>query len=234
MKRKKNLLIDKVVSYYAERAVVYDETAGYTDEAAEQLRAPIKQRYQKLFAGHDVFEIACGSGYWTKVVGEVAKSVLAIDINQAMLSQAQDRCRHLPHVTFQRADAFRLQEIPNQFTAAFGIWWWSHIPKTEIKTFLAALHSILVPGALVLFSDHLPYEGSRRKVDSDGNVIEHRSLPDGRTFEVVKNCPTETELMSAFRTWADQIEYVARPAEKSWTVIYRTRARESKDTGVMP
>jgi len=223
MKKERASLIDKVVKYYAERAGIYDETAGYNDEVAEELRAPIKDRYRKLFTGHDVLEIACGSGYWTQVVGEIAKSVLAIDINQPMIAHARVRCRQLPQVTFRISDAFSLQGIPGHFTAAFAIWWWSHIPRSEIKTFLAALHSKLIPGALVLFTDQLPCEGPRRRVDADGNVIESRFLPDGRTFEVVKNFPTVAEITEALGTTADNIEYVERPQEKSWTVTYTTR-----------
>jgi hypothetical protein len=37
-------LADDVARYYAARAAVYDETAGYTDPEAERLRAPIKTR----------------------------------------------------------------------------------------------------------------------------------------------------------------------------------------------
>jgi SAM-dependent methyltransferase len=223
MKKNRASLRDRAVEYYAERALVYDETAGYTDEAAEALRFPIKKRYRKLFTGHDVLEIACGSGYWTKVVGEVATSVLATDVNQLMLTNARKRCRHLSRVTFRLCDAYSLKGIPDHFTAAFAIWWWSHIPRSELKIFLATLHKRLVPGALVLFTDQLYYEGPKRRTDADGNIIETRSLPDGRTFEVVKNFPTDKEIREALGEMADKIEYIERPEEKTWTVTYTTR-----------
>ena len=221
MKEPKSLL-KGIVEYYAERADVYDETAGYTNAEAEKLRNPIKERYRRLFAGHDVLEIACGTGYWTQVIGEVAKSLLATDINQSVINLACRRCSDLHNVEFCLADAFSLRGIPNHFTAAVAIWWWSHIPKNAIGTFLNALHSKLVPGAVVLFSDHLSSVFASYRVDADGNNIELRTLPDGRSFEVVKNYPSEREITDALGDSVDNIKYTERPVENSWMLTYTT------------
>ena len=188
-------LIDDVTKYYAERAPVYDETAGYLNPEAEILRIPIKERYREIFRGRNVLEIACGSGYWTPVIGELAKSVMAIDINHDLISMAEDRCKHLPNVRFQITNAYTLDGVPRGFDAAFGFFWWSHIPKEHLQTFLTALHSKLSPGALVMFVDQLRYKGRVRKQDNEGNILEQRVLPDGRSFMIVKNFPTEQEII---------------------------------------
>ena len=217
-------LSDDVSRYYAARGTVYDQTAGYADPASERLREPIKVRYREMFAGHGVLEVACGTGYWTAVIGETAKSVLGTDVNPALVSQAKDRCRRLRNVTFHIADAYTLEGVAEGFTAAFGHWWWSHVPRERIGGFLAALHSKLLGGALVLFVDQLPYDGPVRRQDSAGNTLEQRALPDGRSFEVVKNFPTEAEIRRALADIANDVEYTERPEEKSWSVTYRTKS----------
>jgi demethylmenaquinone methyltransferase/2-methoxy-6-polyprenyl-1,4-benzoquinol methylase len=216
-------LVAATAAYYAARAAVYDETAGYTDLEAEQLRVPIKARYRDMFRGHAVLEIACGTGYWTRTIGEVADSLLATDINPSLIAKARDRCKGLSNVTFQIADAYTFSGVSTGFSAAFGIWWWSHVPLERLSIFLRALHSKLQPGALVLFVDQLPYAGHVRRHDPQGNTIELRSLPDGRSFQIVKNFPTEEGIRKALAGIADNVEYIERPDEKSWNVIYNVR-----------
>jgi SAM-dependent methyltransferase len=216
-------LIDDTSRYYAERAPVYDESAGYNDPAAEQLRAPIKARYRDMFKDHTVLEIACGTGYWTPTIAEAAKLVFAVDINPVLIARAKDRCSHLRNVTFQVADAYTLTDVPTGFSAALGIWWWSHIPRERLAAFLAVLHSRLDAGAFVLFVDQLPYGGHIRRKDANGNTLEQRSLPDGRVFEIVKNFPTEQDIRNALAGVADEVRYIERPDEKSWSVTYRVK-----------
>ncbi len=212
-----------MVRYYAERAPVYDTTAGYADPVAEELRAPIKARYQQLLAGRDVLEIACGTGYWTEVIARSVASVLATDVVPSVLARAKERCAHLANVRFQLADAYSLNGVPGGSTAAFAIWWWSHMPKSRIPEFLAALHSRLVPGAFVLFGDQLRYECEGRRLDEEGNLLEPRVLPDGRRFEIVKNLPSREELVERVAPFADNVRYTEWEDKKNWYLTYDTK-----------
>ncbi|MBD3237430.1 MAG: methyltransferase domain-containing protein [Candidatus Eisenbacteria bacterium] len=224
-------LAEDVARYYAARAPVYDETAGYTDAQAERLREPIQARYRTLFTGHTVLEIACGTGYWTRAIAPAARAVLGIDIHAELLAQARRRCASLPHVAFEVADAYELASIPGGFSAALGIWWWSHVPRERLPAFLDTLHGKLRPGARVLFADQLPYEGHRRRQDPRGNTLEERRLPDGRRFWIVKNFPTEAQIRAALARSAEEIEYRERPDERSWSVRYRLRAAAANRAG---
>ena len=220
---------EETAQYYAARASEYDLSAGYLNQGADHRRVPKKRRYQQLFQGHDVLEIACGTGYWTEVIAKTAKSVVGTDVNSEMISRAQSRCDRLPHVTFQLADAYSLDQVPGTFTAAFAVWWWSHIPKSRVRVFLLSLHRRLIPGAFVLFVDQLEYEVSslsglaaQRHQDSDGNIIEQRVLSDGRDYNIVKNFPMEQELVAALSGLAADIQYRERSEEKHWELTYNS------------
>lgn len=217
---------DEVTRYHAARADVYDETASYLDREAEALREPIKARYRELFKGRDVLEVACGSGYWTRVLAGVAASVFAFDINAEILQKAVERCAGLPNVTFRIADAYTFLGVPTGFDAAVAIFWYSHIPRANIPQFLDALCRVLAPGALVMFIDQLPYEPAFRTMNEAGNVLpEGRALPAGRTFSVIKNFPTEAELRASITPFGEDIAYTARPAEGNWEIVWRVRDR---------
>jgi protein-L-isoaspartate O-methyltransferase len=216
-------MTDEVTRYYAARADVYDETAGYFDRDAEALREPLKDRYRELFKGKNVLEVACGSGYWTRVLGEVAASVFAFDINQEILPKAVERCRDLPNVTFRIADAYTFLGVPTGFDAAVAVWWYSHVPKANLSQFLRALRGVLAPGALVMFNDQLPYEPAVRTTDRHGDTREERTLPDGRRFSVIKNFPSEAELRAAVSPFASEFAYAACPGEGRWEVVWRVK-----------
>lgn len=212
-----------LAEYYNERASVNDVCAGYTNPEAEILREPIKARFREIFKGKRVLDIACGTGYWTTVIGEAVEAVLGIDYSRSLLVQAQKRCRRQPNVSFMEADAYTLKGVPGGFNAAFAHGWWSHIPKKNIKSFLTNLHRKLIPGALVLINDELMYGGFYREQDGEGNTLERRIIPDGRSFMIVKNFPDEQEIRNTLSAFVDDIKYTARPEESHWEVVYRVR-----------
>jgi SAM-dependent methyltransferase len=217
------ILSDEVAKYYAARASEYDLSAGYLDAHAETLRWPLKARFRDVLQGHDVLEIACGTGYWTEVVSATARSVLAVDIDPTMISLARRRLRSATNVRCQVADAYSLDAVSGSFTAAFSHWWWSHVPKSRIRSFLTLLHSKLKPSAFVLFADQLPYDWINRRRDEEGNLVETRILANGVTFEIVKNFPTEEEVTRELDDLAEEVSYQQYPERGYWTVSYKTR-----------
>jgi demethylmenaquinone methyltransferase/2-methoxy-6-polyprenyl-1,4-benzoquinol methylase len=215
-------LADEITRYYAARGPEYDLTAGYADPVAERLRVSIKARYQAVFSGLDVLEIACGTGYWTEVIAQTAKSVLATDINPSLISIARKRLSRFSNVELQVVDAYSLDGVRTGFGAALAIWWWSHIPKSKLRQFLLSLHLKLKPGAFILFIDQLPsaYEGMKRHRDAEGNLLEERVLQDDRKFNIVKNFPSEQEIRGVLRDIAENVRFEKLPNEHSWNVSY--------------
>jgi len=212
-----------VAEYYAARAAEHDLTAGYTDPVAEPLRTPAKVRCRELSRNAGVLEVACGTGYWTEVVAQVARSVLATDVCEGMLALARQRLAAYDNVRFQVADAYSLDGVRGGFNAACAVWWWSYVPKRLIQRFLATLHSRLQPGARVLFVDQLPsaYAPEDQRIDASGDTTEERRAPGGRVYRVVKNFPTEGDVMHALADVATDIEYREFTDECSWSVSYR-------------
>ena len=172
-----------------------------------------------------MLEIACGTGYWTEVIGGVAASVLATDINASMLELARKRCSHLPGVRFQQADAYSLEGVSGDFDAAFANCWWSHIPTLMITKFLAALPSKLESGSIVLFVDQLPTDSGLSAKNAkghkvaDGNRLELRLAPDGKTYEVIKNYPTARELQQLLAGVARDVFY--QEQRGVWSITYK-------------
>jgi hypothetical protein len=99
--------------------------------------------------------------------------------------------------------------------------WWSHIPKATLRTFLARLHRALAPGSTILFIDNTFVAGSSTPLsntDADGNTYQRRELEDGSTHVVLKNFPTEAEIRRTI-TGVDsdvQVEFL----KYYWTLAY--------------
>ncbi|WP_206956924.1 class I SAM-dependent methyltransferase [Trinickia acidisoli] len=208
--------------YYAARAPEYDASVGYGSTAIETALAPLKARLAERLKGLDVLEIACGTGYWTNVAARTARSILAVDFDSTSLGLAQTRMAMHDHVSFHRADAYRLDGVPSEFTGAFGMFWWSHMPHARIGEFLDALHSKLQQGASVTFADQMPYAhtGSRH-TDNHGNAIEERALFDGTRFEIVKNFPTAKQMSQWLERRGRDVEFITDPNSRLWLVNYR-------------
>lgn len=210
------------IRYYAERSHEYDASVGYGKAPVEAGLAPIKAHLTDAIDGRDVLEIACGTGYWTAVAAQVSESLMAVDFDAASLRLAQERLKANRHVSFHRTDAYLLDGVPARFNAAFGMFWWSHMPHARIAQFIDALHSKLAPGSRVVFVDQLPYTHAGARRTDDGNVIEERTLFDGTRHEVVKNFPNAEQIAAQLGNRATAFEHISDPNGRWWLAQYQT------------
>lgn len=184
----------ELIQYYADRAFEYEKT--YQRPERQNDLKTVHSLLKKLLKGHNVLEIACGTGYWTKTIASVAKSIIATDVNLKVLQIARNKKYVCKKVFFIQDNSFSLSQIVGEFSAGFAGFWWSHIKKSKLKSFLKTFHSKLTSGSLVIFIDNLYKEGSSTpisRIDNEGNTYQIRTLEDGRKFEVVKNFPKRNE-----------------------------------------
>lgn len=213
-----------MAAYYARRAEEY-EVIFQKPERQNDLRA-LRTFAVETFAGRNVLEVACGTGYWTQILARSAASVTAIDVNDEVLEIARAKPRTRDNVVFQREDAYTLPSFPQPYSGGLAGFWWSHVPKARLRPFLTGLHRAFAPGATMVFIDNAYVQGSSTPIsrrDADGNTYQRRTLSDGSTYEVLKNFPTEDELRHALHGLASQVRVGFLP--HYWVLTYVPKAR---------
>ena len=210
---------DALRSYYAARAHEYDRIYRKPERQAD-LRA-IERWLPLRLAGKRVLEIACGTGYWTHFLAAVASEVVAIDATPETLAIASARVVDRK-VAFLVADAYDLPPLVT-LEAAFAGFWFSHVPRSRRRAFLAGLGTHLQPGSPVILLDNLFVEGSSTPLarhDEQGDTYQRRRLDDGSMHEVLKNFPSDAELRDAVAGLGTQPSYTVW--DHYWAFEYRT------------
>jgi len=210
--------------YYRENVPYHDECMSYTDNLSmEKLLATIIEKIEKDIIGKDVLEIACGTGNWTQVLSKRARSVVATDINKGYLIEAKKKPYQKDNVVFKVADAYTLDGIDRKFNLAFASDFWSHVPKSKIKSFIKTLHNKLLPGSKAIMIDMLrrpELDKMFSHIDEEENVIQKRTLPNGKEYHVVKNFPTERELANCLKGYAISIKFFEDTELLRWVLSY--------------
>src|SRR6185312_1614063 len=93
-----------LVAYYADRAREYEKIYEKPERQGDLIA--LEGFFQSLFTNKNVFEIACGTGYWTQRIAKAAASVLATDINQAVIDVAKAKAYEKGNVKFDVADIY--------------------------------------------------------------------------------------------------------------------------------
>lgn len=211
-------------AYYARRAAEYERIYARPERQADIAR--LRVDIPAALEGARLLELACGTGWWTPLLAARAATVHAVDASEEVLAIARAKQYPRSNVSFERADAYALPAWPRRFDACFAGFWWSHVPLGRLDAFLDGLHARLAPGAKVIFLDNRYVEASSTPIvrsDAAGNSWQLRRLEDGSTHEVLKNFPTEAEVIGRLGARAREARWSA--LEYYWTVEYRLAAR---------
>ncbi|MEM9664314.1 MAG: class I SAM-dependent methyltransferase [Bacteroidota bacterium] len=212
-----------LLNYYSRRAQEYERVYEKPERQEDLLR--LAESLRQTVSGHDVLEVACGTGYWTERYAAAAHSVLATDASATVLALAKGKPYPPGRVRFALADVYALLASENvaapSWTAAVAAFWWSHVPTARLPAFLSSLHASLEPGAVVWMCDNRYVEGSSTPIahtDVDGDTYQRRPLSDGSTHTVLKNFPSASELRSAVAGDASQVDVIE--LEYYWMLRY--------------
>lgn len=193
--------------YYDARLAEYDEV--YRKPERQHDLAIVRQEVRQRVRGLTVFELACGTGYWTGVASESAKRIIATDVSESAIDVAQQRQYACP-VELLVADALRLEATP-AVDMTMAMFWWSHVPKQDLEKFLLNVRAAMRGEGTLLFLDNRYVHGSSTAIghtDDHGNTYQVRKLRDGSSHEVLKNFPNRWELEQALASVGETVGLV--------------------------
>ena len=190
---------DDMVKYYKDRAKEYEEIYEWRDPQRQEEQELMESELKKAFKGRRLLDIGCGTGYWTQRISTVAKSILGIDINEAVLEVARSKEYGCP-TEYRVMDAYNMK-LESKYDGVLASFMLSHVLKQDIPGWLNHIHSVLEPGASVFIADNTYIEGVGGKLQTkpgDPNTYKLRTLNDGSQHLIVKNYFTAEELVQLF------------------------------------
>ena len=215
-----NFLNSDTILYYRDRAREY-EKIYFKPERQKDLKQAT-EILQEIFKNKEIFEIACGTGYWTERIAKTAKTILATDINDTVIEVAKSKNHSPAAVRFQTADIFKLP-AGIEYESVFGGFIWSHIKVEDLNNFIDRLHKLIVKGGIAVFIDNNYVEGSNlpiTDIDKMENTFQTRQLENGSKHKVLKNFPTEKFVWQLLADKATDINIIN--LEYYWILTYKT------------
>lgn len=187
--------------YYSRRAPEYEQKFRTGDPLRQSEQDALVQAMRKCLSGRRVLEIACGTGFWTQFIADVAEHIIGLDLSWEMLALARNKKLPADKVEFLHADAFQLPSVPGHLNAGLVNFFLSHIPRARTAEFLAGFHRKLGLGAVVFAADDRHVSGSQGKPlagSETADTFQQRALPDGTRCEVLKNYYDAEQLRKLF------------------------------------
>jgi 2-polyprenyl-3-methyl-5-hydroxy-6-metoxy-1,4-benzoquinol methylase len=209
-----------LVAYYAERAKEYEKIYEKPERQSDLESA--SELLKTLFTGKDVFEIACGTGYWTQRIATTANSVVATDINDSVIDIAKTKTYGKSNVNFGIADIYNYKG--KKYDSLFAGFIWSHIKVQELTDFINTVYGFVNPGGLVVFMDNNFVSSSSIPVihtDEQGNTYQERVLENGKKYSIIKNFPKENTFSNLLKDKVDDMKFIS--LKHYWLLCYNRK-----------
>ncbi len=198
-----------LTNYYSQRAGEYEEIYNRDDPVRQQELEDLGLAMKRVMDKRKILEIACGTGYWTRILAEIAQHVTAIDTSLEMIAVAKESLMSQKKVEFLSADAYRLDLVPGDFDAGVANFWFSHVPKTHIGKFVDGMCRRLGSGSVIFMADNIYIAGIGGELISKPgteDTYKIRKLADGSKHEVLKNYYDRAQLDQIFRTRTNDLQ----------------------------
>jgi len=130
-------------------------------------------------------------------------------------------------VSFCREDAYHLSFEKSSFDGGLANFWFSHVPRNRIDSFLKSLNNVLRSGSKVFMADNVYVPGLGGKLitkEDDENTYKLRTLKDGSENLILKNYFSVDELIEIFNRYAEEFDREnVFYGDRYWYVIYELR-----------
>jgi len=189
------MISNQLTQYYAVNADNYDQI--YAAEETFDDLDDLQEMIAELLEGHKVLELACGTGYWTDLIADVAESVYATDIVPEMIALAETRGLDEDIVSFGVMDAMDLPQAEGEYTAVFAAGWWSHVKREDQDKYLKQIRAKLGKDVLLVLLDVSYVDNFTTPIartDAEGNTYQILPGDDGERYEVLRNYPKDSFL----------------------------------------
>ncbi len=125
-----------------------------------------------------------------------------MDIRPEVLQIAKSKPWPASNAAFVQGDAYQLSEVTGDFDYGLANFWFSHIPKNRIESFLRNFHQRLGKGASVFIADNVYVPGRGGELignEHSEDTYKRRELADGSKHEILKNYYSYEELNDIFK-----------------------------------
>lgn len=139
-----------------------------------------------------ILEVGCGTGYWSSVLGNIARFTTSTDPSEQIIQKARTANRHVGRVFFLTIDPFSISHVLGEYDAGFSACWYSTLPRQETGRFMEEFSQALPPGSPIILIDERYHEGTSAPIsrtDEHGNSYVSITLADGSTSEYIRNTP---------------------------------------------